>query len=73
MTRTPIISRTPIIDTGETFQTIASLNKEYEPCFIMGTYPTIDDARKHYQDDMKGVQDKGYKHFAIRKVVEEAV
>lgn len=73
MSRTPItnITRTPVLTDGEKFQTIASHNKEYEPYEVMGTYPSIEDARAHYQQDMEEqkVAGKGYQHFAIKKIV----
>lgn len=72
MERTPIVGivRTPILTTGEKFQTIASHNKDYEPCEIMGTYSSLETARSHYVQDMNEIKTagKGYLHFAIRKV-----
>lgn len=71
MERVPImVDRTPILTAGEKCQTIASHNQNYDPCEIMGTYPDLETARQHYQEDMDEVRrsGKGYKHFAIRKV-----
>lgn len=62
--------RKPILTAGEKYQTIAAHNQNYEPCEVMGTYPDINTARSHYQQDMDNskMEGKGYQHFAIRKV-----
>lgn len=65
------VVRKPILTSGEKYQTIAAYNQNYEPCEIMGTYPDINTARSHYQQDMDNSkrEGKGYQHFAIRRVV----
>lgn len=68
--RIPIICRVPIVSKGEVYQTIASFSPNYENAHVMGTYPNIETARYHYQDDMdnwRREHGQGSVHYAIRQ------
>lgn len=70
MTRVPIIIRVPIVTRGDVFQTIVSFSPDYKNAQVMGTYPTLESARYHYQGDMdnwKRENGSGSCHFAIRQ------
>lgn len=70
MTRMPIITRVPIVTKGNVFQTIASFSPDYKNAQVMGTYPTLESARSHYQGDMDNWRAKngsGSVHYAIRQ------
>ena len=71
----PIHHDKPIGNPECDYQTIASYDEDFEPFYVIHTYPTLLEARTNYAADMnewkRDIQHEGHHHFGIREVKKE--